>query len=207
MSKEFESLGKFLVQLHARNSDRLQTVGSLKKYWGLRATPRTVGGFDFLFAGDHKVKLERDLADFLKNPRGLTPFYLLDADERKDWVTLIRLIAKDNNKINAEIVSLKQMAGEYKGFGYRYEHPENAGDKHNFFHIQPIRSTDCGAIIPGVENWLPVSYPAFFMMAASSFELILYSIHSLCGWKVVSEYMIRNKLNSAAVDMMLRTAV
>lgn len=207
MSKEYESLGKFLVQLHAKNSERLQTIVSLKKYWELRSTPRTVGGFDFLFASDHKIKLEKDLTAFLKNPRGVTPFYLLEADDRKDWVTLIRLIAKENQQINAEVVSLKKMNGEYKGFGYRYEHPENAGDKHNFFHIQPIRATGCGAIIPGVESWLPVSYPAFFMMAASSFELILYSIHSLCGWRVISEYAIKNKINSNAVEIMLRAAV
>ena len=76
-----------------------------------------------------------------------------------------------------------------RSFGFRYEHPEvfvgHGADKHAFFHIQPIKRTLVGGQdvdLPGAERWIPTSTPAFFMMANCACEVILYAIHSACGW-------------------------
>ncbi|MGR1216557.1 hypothetical protein ACUYGA_06775 [Metapseudomonas otitidis] len=182
-------LADFLANLHDSGRNRIQSKQSLAKYVGLMQSPTSINKCVINYSKDSKKVLRDSLCRFFKDPRGQTPIVLVHVDDRRDWIRLIRFVARGRGEFNAETISLtgKDVPG-FNGFGYRYEHPEDEGDEHNYFHVQPISETCLNEKIPGIPTWLSFRFPTFFMKADNSYELGIYAISSLCGWKELRTY-------------------
>lgn len=134
---------------------------------------------------------DQELECFLKAPRGnflehnkflfleppqdgdcllpiLTLVYDFDSNRTTDLAMRIALFVFDENNQTAAI-------------GYRFESPEG-GDRHNYFHAQPIRSFSLnGDNLPCCPNWLPDKYPSFALDAQNIPSLFVSLLISLYG--------------------------
>lgn len=182
-------LSEFLTNLHFSNKDKIQSKQALAKYSNIAESPRAKAVCSINYSTKNRSTLKGELFRFFLQPSGRTPVLIIQMDEKHDWLRLIRFVSKGDQDFNAETISLtgKGVSG-FNGFGYRYEHPEDEGDEHNFFHIQPILETDAAEVIPGIPQWLPYRFPTFYMHANDSYELGVYAISSLCGWRDLVKY-------------------
>ncbi|GEM_PF-3555543 len=194
---EAKALTKFLLSLHEESRDKLGSYRALyekcKKFDEKHA--KTYESKIF-FSEKGKHALSRLFENLMINaPIGQeSPYLLLDSDPTKDWIKILRLLVNPHGKLNAEVIYLSAQDDEDRSFGFRYEHPESfsgpGGDKHAFFHIQPIIQTSIGGTdiaLPGAVHWFPTSSPAFFMMAHRACEVVIYAVHSVCGWECLRE--------------------
>jgi hypothetical protein len=187
--KQAERLADFLTNLHDANKNRIQTKQALAKYVSIMESPMSKRVCSINYSRDIKSILKGKLLSFFRAPTGRTAILLAQVDEKHEWVKLIRFVAKKGGDFNAETISLTGKAVQgFNGFGYRYEHPEDAGDEHNYFHIQPISEASGGELIPGLPNWFPYRFPTFYMNASNSYELSIYAISSICGWKDLQRF-------------------
>ena len=166
----------------------------LKKYRFLQESFARASSLGVFFSDSSRHKMQPYLKAYFLEPRGVTPYFIVDVNASDCWVKLLRFMSTDHGEINAEAVLLNgNGAQDLKGVGYRYEHPERfvgaGADKHAFFHVQPIKQTRTGFDLPECPAWLPHSFPAFFMYASCAYELILYAIHSLSGWDRLQGYL------------------
>lgn len=184
-----QRLADFLTNLHFANTNKIQSKQALSKYQAIQESRRSKGLCDINYSSDIRSTLKGNLLKFFLQPNERSAVLILSVDEKYDWIRLIRFVARGGNNFNAETISLtgKGVPG-YNGFGYRYEHPEDEGDQHNFFHIQPIVTTDAGEVIPGAPEWLSHRFPTFYMHAGDSYELGIYAISSLCSWHDLLRY-------------------
>ncbi|NMZ29608.1 hypothetical protein HBO40_18365 [Pseudomonas protegens] len=187
--KRIKSLAEFFANMHISNKDKIQSKPALEKYTKIMNSPTSKRLCEINYSNENKATLIRNLGNFFRAPGDKSAMLLLEVDEKHDWIKLIRFVAKGAENLNAETISLsgKGVQG-FNGFGFRYEHPEDKGDEHNFFHVQPISETVDGAKIPGIPNWFSHRFPTFYMHADDSFELVIYAISSLCGWRVLQKY-------------------
>jgi len=195
--KRATSFASYLSNLHDSNRKLIQSKRLLGHYCRLmEGASRPIGDCKIAYAKEAAVPLQLKLKSFFLAPVGSTPVLIANFDEKREWIRLIRFVARDSESFNAETMSLTCRGGEkFNGFGYRYEHPEIAGDEHNFFHIQPITITSAAEQIPGAPTWLPVHFPTFYMHAENSYELSIYALSSLCGWKELRQYQLTSRDN------------
>lgn len=193
MEANFKSLSAYIAELHAKNvralNDSRNSLSELQH--------NTVRGtqFDFLYSADRADEIQRKLVNFFKSPNGSTPYYVAGFD-RRGWLMLFKLIGKNGQStINVETVSICKKKDIYYGIGYRYEHPEQKGENHCFFHVQPIVKCSDGKPLPNANDWTPDHFPTFFMPASDSFSLIIYSLHSIGGRKVITDYAVRHRVS------------
>jgi hypothetical protein len=187
--KQIISLADFLVNLHFRNKDIIQGRPALVKYSQIAESPKSKNYCDINYSSDQRVSLKTKLLSFFRRPTAFSAMLLVHVDDRHDWIRLVRFVAKADGSVNAETIALSGKDVEkFNGFGYRYEHPEDAGDEHNFFHIQPIVTVSTGERIPGIPAWCSDKFPTFYMRADNSYELIIYALSSLCGWRQLELY-------------------
>ncbi|UQS13315.1 hypothetical protein [Pseudomonas sp. HS6] len=179
----------FLTNLHIANSKKIQAKQALRKFQAIQESPRGRNACAINYSSDVASILKGNLVKFLSQPRGCSAVLVLSVDEKHDWIRLIRFVARGGDEFNAETISLtgKGVPG-YNGFGYRYEHPEDEGDEHNFFHVQPIVTTSAGESIPGAPEWLSHRFPTFYMQAENSYELGIYAVSSVCSWNDLQKY-------------------
>jgi hypothetical protein len=183
-----ERLAEFLTNLHFANKDKIQSKHALAKYQTIMESARAKSMCEINYSRDIRSTLKGNLTRFFRRSSGRTAVLILQVDEKHDWIRLVRFVAKDVNNFNAETISLTGKGDGFNGFGYRYEHPEDEGDEHNFFHVQPIVTTDANEAIPGAPTWLPYRFPTFYMHANDSYELGVYAISSLCSWRELLRY-------------------
>jgi hypothetical protein len=182
-------LADFLSNLHDSGRKKIQGKPALSKYAKLVQSPTSLVLCPINYSKENKAVVRSKLYQFFKSPQGTTPVLLVQVDDKRDWIKLIRFVGIGNGEFNAETISLtgKDVKG-YNGFGYRYEHPEKAGDDHCFFHVQPISVTCLDERIPGLPDWLSFRFPTFYMQAGNSYELGIYALSSLCSWKDLRSY-------------------
>jgi hypothetical protein len=186
------TLAKFLLDLHdsnIKNFARHPQLSRCKKFSERNAFAHKI---DIFFTDKNSYMLSAQFEAMLMSPTANTesPYLLIDLEPSDGWIKIFRLVATDAGSLNAEVIFLKAELGADRSFGFRYEHPEVFGDgpgadKHAFFHVQPIKRTTVrgqDVDLPGSERWIPTSTPAFFMMANCTCEVVLYAIHSACGW-------------------------
>ncbi|MDY2564054.1 hypothetical protein SON66_12345 [Pseudomonas syringae] len=184
-----QRLAEFLTNLHFSNADKIQSKRSLAKYLNLKESKRGKSVCDINYSSDIKSTVKGNLDRFFRQPTARSAVLILHVDEKYDWIRLIRFVARGNNDFNAETIFLTGKYGEgYNGFGYRYEHPEDEGNEHNFFHVQPIVVTAADEVIPGAPEWLSHRFPSFYMRAEDSYELGIYAISSMCSWRDLKRY-------------------
>ncbi|WP_373387585.1 hypothetical protein [Pseudomonas alcaligenes] len=161
-----------------------------------------------IFFADDGHGLQGRIKAMLIEPRaGMeTPYLLIDLEPTDGLIKIFRLLVTRHGNLNAEVVFLKVEGNKSLSFGFRYEHPDifdgPGGKKHAFFHVQPIKAARIGGRdvdLPGATSWLPTSTPTFFMMASNACEVILYAIHSACGWECletlrIDSYVLRRFL-------------
>ncbi|WP_460077026.1 hypothetical protein [Pseudomonas sp. H2_C01] len=200
------ALAKFLVDLHNDNYGKISTQPTLHKYSALKAGEARKNQAPIYYSDSPKNKLEFGLAAFFMNPSAQSPYVIVDVDRRNEWIKLLRFITTDHGDINAEAVCLSgEDVFHLRGFGYRFEHPERFADnKHGFFHVQPIAITETAVELPVRPNWLPVTFPTFYMFASCAYELILYAIHSLSGWEPLSRYRNKHVDKNPVLSMLVR---
>lgn len=188
--KRAASFSSYLSDLHDSNRKIIQSKKILDRYCTLMAgAPRAPADCKINYAKEAAASLRVKLKSFFLAPTGSTPVLIANVDEKREWIRLIRFVARNASEFNAETMSLTCRGTErFNGFGFRYEHPEIKGDEHNFFHIQPIRVTSASEIIPGAPSWLPDHFPTFYMRAENSYELSIYALSSLCGWRALKQY-------------------
>ncbi|MHA6193868.1 hypothetical protein ACX3YG_05790 [Pseudomonas wadenswilerensis] len=187
--KRAKKLADFLTNLHVSNSNKIQRMSSLTKFHAIKESPKGKLTCAINYSSQIESILKGNLLRFFRNPKDCSAVLILGVDHKHDWIRLIRFVAKGGEDFNAETISLTgKGAREYNGFGYRYEHPEDKGDEHNFFHIQPIVETATGEPIPGAPNWLTHRFPTFYMKANDSYELGIYAISSVCSWNDLVDF-------------------
>lgn len=187
--RQITSLAEFLVNLHFRNKDVIQGRPALVKYSQIAESPKSKIYCDINYSSDQKASLKSKLLGFFRRPIGLSAMLLVHVDDKRDWIRLVRFVGKEDGSVNAETIALSgKDAEKFNGFGYRYEHPEDAGDEHNFFHIQPIVKVSTGERIPGIPMWYSDKFPTFYMHADNSYELIIYTLSSTCSWRQLEQY-------------------
>jgi hypothetical protein len=181
--KRAKKLADFLTNLHFSNASKIQSMGVLAKFHDIKDSHKGRQLCAINYSSQIESILKGNLIKFFRNPRDCSAVLILGVDHKHDWIRLIRFVAIGGDEFNAETISLTGgQAGGYNGFGYRYEHPEEKGDEHNFFHVQPIVETSAGEPIPGAPAWLTHRFPTFYMRAEDSYELGIYAISSLCSW-------------------------
>lgn len=184
-----QRLTEFLTNLHFANVDKIQAKPALIKFQNIKQSARGATFCDINYSSAIKPKLKGDLLKFFCQPTSNSAVLVLHVDDKYDWIRLIRFVARGDKQFNAETISLTGKFGAgYSGFGYRYEHPEDAGDEHNFFHVQPIVKTAADEAIPGAPEWLSHRFPTFYMKAEDSYELGIYAISSMCSWRELTRY-------------------
>jgi len=187
--RQITSLAEFLVNLHFRNKDVIQGRPALVKYSKIAESPRSRNYCDINYSSDQKTNLKTKLLNFFRNPAASSAMLLVHVDDRHDWIKLVRFVGRRDGGVNAETIALSgKDVDKFNGFGYRYEHPEEAGDEHNFFHVQPIVKVSTGEKIPGIPAWYSDKFPTFYMRADNSYELIIYALSSLCSWRQLEVY-------------------
>jgi hypothetical protein len=199
-------LAKLLVNMHNDNFGKITTQSALHKYSALKEAEAKKIHAPFFYSDSPKLKLENSLVSFFTNPTSQSPYVIVDIDRRNGWIKLLRFVTTKHGDINAEAVCL---CGEdvfhLKGFGYRFEHPEKfPGNKHGFFHVQPIAITETAVQIPVRPDWLPATFPTFYMFASCAYELILYAIHALSGWEALNTYRNKNFDKNPVLSMLVR---
>ncbi|WP_447592631.1 hypothetical protein [Aquipseudomonas campi] len=202
-----EELAKFLVNLHVhkqRDFYNHPALGGCNRF----AQKYAQGYRGEIFFVEQEHGLKEKIMHMLINPKaGMeTPYLLIDLEPADGLIKIFRLLVTKHEKLNAEVVFLKVEGDECLSFGFRYEHPEMfsgpGGNKHAFFHVQPIKIACIDGrdvALPGAASWLPTSTPAFFMMASNACEVLLYAIHSACGWECletlrIDSYVLRRFL-------------
>lgn len=200
------ALAKLLVDLHNDNFGKISSQAALHKYSALKAIEAKKNNAPIYYSDLPKIKLETGLAEFFTNPSTQSPYVIVDIDRRNGWIKLLRFITTPYGEINAEAVCLSgEDACNLRGFGYRFEHPERfPGNKHGFFHVQPIAITETAVELPVRPAWLPATFPTFYMFASCAYELILYAIHSLSGWEPLSRYRNKNFDKNPVLSMLVR---
>lgn len=203
--KRADNFAGFLVNLHDKNRKIIQSKNLLSRYTNLMAgSPRAKSECEINYSSENLVSLRGKLKSFFMASHGATPVLIANFDEKREWIRLIRFVAKDPHNFNAETISLTCRGGSsFNGFGYRYEHPENEGDEHNFFHVQPIVKTSVSENIPGAPQWLPVHFPTFYMHAENSYELSIYALSSLCGWRSLKQYQASSRDDCWLLDHLI----
>ncbi|UMZ11907.1 hypothetical protein I9018_31330 [Pseudomonas sp. MPFS] len=187
-----QRLTDFLTNLHFSNVDKIQAKPALIKFQNIKQSTTSKAFCEINYSSDIKPKLKGNLLKFFCQPTASSAILVLHVDDKHDWIRLIRFIARGDKKFNAETIFLTGKYGQgYSGFGYRYEHPEDAGDEHNFFHVQPIVRTAANEEIPGAPQWLSHRFPTFYMKAEDSYELGVYAISSMCSWHDLTRYAPR----------------
>ena len=202
-----EELAKFLVNMHIKKQRDLPsypTLGSCNRFMQKYAQ----GHKSEIFFVDNGHGLQAKIKAMLLEPKAgtETPYLLIDLEPADGLIKIFRLLVTKQGNLNAEVVFLKVERNESLSFGFRYEHPEifegPGGKKHAFFHVQPIKAALIGGKyvdLPGATSWLPTSTPTFFMMASNACEVIMYAIHSACGWECletlrIDSYVLRRLL-------------
>ncbi|WP_156160512.1 hypothetical protein [Pseudomonas sp. 21] len=194
---------KLLGKLHEASSKAFALHASLSGCRKFMEDYAEAHDSQIFFSGEHTYALNAKLINFLtKKKKGSeTPYYLVDLEPSEGWIKLLRLVVTKHEHINAEVVYLKSDEGGDKSFGFRYEHPEvfpkgtPGYDKHAFFHVQQIKRTTINGVdieLPGSIEWFPTSTPTFFMLANCDHELILYAIHSACGWEPLEDLRVES---------------
>lgn len=195
-----EELAKFLVKLHTqkkRDFPRYSALSNCNRFMQKYAQ----GYKSEIFFADDEHGLHGKIMSMLISPKsGMeTPFLLIDLEPADGLIKIFRLLVNRHHKLNAEVIFLKVEGNESRSFGFRYEHPEifdgPGGKKHAFFHVQPIKAACIerrNVALPGATSWLSTSTPTFFMMASNAYEVILYAIHSACGWECLETLRFNN---------------
>lgn len=193
-----EKLAKFLVDMHVRKSkdfSKHSTLSDCNRFMRKYAQ----GYNNEIFFADNEYGLQAKIKAMLLEPKsGMeTPYLLIDLEPADGLIKIFRILVPKHGKLNAEVIFLKVEGNESLSFGFRYEHPEifdgPGGTKHAFFHVQPIKVACIegrDVALPGATRWLPTSTPTFFMMASNACEIILYAIHSACGWECLKSLRI-----------------
>lgn len=205
-ASQIAALAKLLANVHTDNFKKITSNSSLRRYSGLKAVEAKKIKAPIFYSDLPMLRLEHELKFFFTSPNGQSPYVIVDVDKKNEWIKLLRFLVTKHGEINAEAVCLcgKNMS-ELKGFGYRFEHPEKFdNDKHGFFHVQPIGITETEIVIPVRPDWLPVSFPTFYMFASCAYELILYSIHALSGWELLNSYRNKNIDKNPVLSMLVR---
>lgn len=213
MDKELAiPLAKLLNRLHEESLKSITSIRDLKIYRALSESEAEKYRREVFYREASGQPLIHSLVQYLMYPReDFGGCLLIDADVRTGWLKFLNLVSIGENKINAEIIFLKGLDENTQSFGYRYEHPEVFGgdqqgaDKHAFFHVQQIIQTSRGVPLPGAINWMPTSCPAFFMFASCTYELILYAVHSVCGWGCLVEHKTIGAIENAVLNRLLTT--
>ncbi|EPZ0876779.1 TPA: hypothetical protein ACGJ2Y_005452 [Pseudomonas aeruginosa] len=206
-----KSLADFLSSSHITNFNIIN--GPLKRYKSILTGPPNYANAPIKIYAVPQGQLVGILTNYLTTPKrqGPSDYLIVDIDQKKNWIKLLRFISINENDLNAEAICL-QLDKDLKlnCFGYRYEHPEDFGAqnapgalKHAFFHIQPIIMNHEHLPFHGAIRWLPDGFPAFFMFASCTYELLIYALHSLSGWEKLLSYQLKHKDKNPVLNRLL----
>lgn len=97
-------------------------------------------------------------------------------------------------QISILILPSLRKSGEKRFLGYRFDSPHecpgNSGDRHKYWHAQPIRLLgELKTEIPAAEGleWMPDDIPAFPIAAWSPLSLLAAAIYSVLGAEAQKE--------------------
>ncbi|MCH4872407.1 hypothetical protein [Pseudomonas sp. TMW22091] len=207
--KQADSLAVLLSNGHAAHLKTLNSQPKLKKFSPFKETRAAASRTNISFFDGAQQALRNQLKAFILAPKknSCTSYMIVDIDSKCGWLKLMRFVGTKSEELNAETVCLL-ISGEkdvINSFGFRFEHPERFhGDKHGFFHVQPIIVDSTASQLPGCITWMPVHFPTFYMFASSAFELVVFSIHSLAGWEILREFQIKNREGNGVLKHLLR---
>ncbi len=207
--KQADALAVLLSNGHATHFKTLNSQTKLKKFSLFKETRVLASRGTISFFDGSQQALRSQLKAFILAPKkdGCTSYIIVDIDSRCGWLKLMRFVGNKHSELNAETICLL-LSGEgndVNSFGFRFEHPERfPGNKHGFFHVQPIISNSSDSPFPGCINWLPVHFPTFYMFASSAFELTIFSIHSLAGWEILSEFQRKSRDGNGVLKHLIR---
>ncbi|TFW43139.1 hypothetical protein [Pseudomonas fluorescens] len=207
--KQADALAVLLSNEHATHFKTLNSQPKLKKFSVFKETrvAATRGTISF-FDGSPQT-LRGQLKAFMFSPKRecCTPYMIVDIDSKCGWLKLMRFVGNKHAELNTETICLLLSGddNDVNSFGFRFEHPERfPGNKHGFFHVQPIISNSTDSPFPGCITWLPVHFPTFYMFASSAFELTIFSIHSLAGWELLSEFQRKHREDNGVLKHLIR---
>lgn len=208
-NNQAESLAALLSQGHSAHFKALNSQANLKKYAVFKATRVKAhkGSISFFDGGAQILKTQ--IKAFMIQPQKdkCTPYMIVDIDARCGWLKLMRFVGNKYSELNTETICIL-VSGQDEvtnSFGFRYEHPERfPGNKHGFFHVQPIICDSTASELPGRAAWLPAHFPTFYMFASSAFELALFSIHSLAGWEPLQELQRKSRDGNGVLKHLIR---
>lgn len=204
-----DALAVLLTNSHAENFKLINSQPELRRYGIFKAATVKIAKGDLSFYDGHPATLKIVIKSFMLNPsqQKETPYMIVDIDDRCGWIKLMRFVGNKHAELNTETVCilLSEDRTVTNSFGFRYEHPERfEGNKHGFFHIQPIVRDSTAVDLPGRSAWLPDNFPTFYMFATCAFELALYTIHSLAGWEPLSELQVRSRDSNGVLKHLVR---
>ncbi len=194
-------LTKLLLDLHDNNCRAFASHPLLSRNKKFGERYAAAHGIEVFFTEKNSHALSAQIESILINPNAGTesPYLLIGLEPADGWIKIFRLVVTEVGSLNAEVVFLKAELERNISFGYRYEHPEifegKGAEKHAFFHVQPIKKTVIKGRqveLPGSISWIPTSSPAFFMMASNACEIVLYAVHSACGWECLKSIRINS---------------
>lgn len=204
-----EALAVLLSNSHAANFKAVNSQSDLKKYAVFKATRVKAqrGALSFFDSGVQQLKIQ--IKAFMIEPKAnqCTPYMIVDIDSRCGWLKLMRFVGNKHGELNTETICILVSGDDEvtNSFGFRYEHPERfPGNKHGFFHVQPISIDSTAAVLPGRAAWLPDNFPTFYMFASCAFELALYSIHSLAGWEPLQTLQQKSRDENGVLKHLIR---